>query len=69
MGDDLYFGEYLDLPPVTSVVEKAPRVLGVSPTPLGEALRRGFAWYRAQPRRPADYGFEDRLIAHAPERG
>ncbi len=47
VGDSFYFGEYLDLPPRTSVVEKAPRVLGVSPTPLDRALRLGFAWYRA----------------------
>lgn len=59
---NLYFGEYLDLPPMTEVVEKAPRILGVTPTPFEEALRRGFAWYRAQPRRPVDYSFEDRLL-------
>jgi len=63
LGDNIYFGDYLDLPPFTSVVEKAPRLLGIVPTPLEEALREGFAWYRAQPRRPANYAFEDRLIA------
>jgi 2'-hydroxyisoflavone reductase len=60
---NLYFGEYLDLPPHTSVVEKAPRLLGVRPTPIEQALQHGFAWYRAEPRRPADYAFEDRLLA------
>jgi len=59
----LYFGEYLDLPPITGFVAKAPDVLGVAPTPLDEALRASFAWYRAQPRRPVDYAFEDRLLA------
>ena len=63
MGESIYFGEYLDVPPSTSVVEKAPRVLGISPTPFQEALGQGFAWYQAQPRRPAAYEFEDRLIA------
>lgn len=63
VGDSIYFGDFLDLPPLTSVVEKAPRVLGVSPTPLDEALRKGFDWYQTQPRRPVDYTFEDRLIA------
>ena len=58
----LYFGEYLDLPPMSGLVEKAPDVLGVAPTPLDEALRASFAWYRAQPRRPIDYAFEDRLL-------
>jgi nucleoside-diphosphate-sugar epimerase len=62
-GNNLYFGEFLDLPPLRSVIEKAPRVLGFSPTPLDEALRKSYAWYQAQPRRPADYAFEDALIA------
>jgi nucleoside-diphosphate-sugar epimerase len=60
---NIYFGEYLDLPPYVSVVEKAPRILGVTPTPLDAALRESFAWYQAQPRRPVDYTFEDRLLA------
>ena len=63
VGDSIYFGDYLDLPPFTSVVEKAPRVLGIRPVPFEEALRQGFVWYQAQPRRPAAYQFEDRLIA------
>jgi nucleoside-diphosphate-sugar epimerase len=63
MGPHLYFGEYLDLPPHTEVVEKAPRLLGITPTPLDTALRVSFDWYRAQPRRPVDYAFEDRLLA------
>jgi 2'-hydroxyisoflavone reductase len=62
---NLYFGEYLDIPPITEVVDKAPRVLGVTPTAFEEALREGFAWYTTQPRRPVDYAFEDRLIANA----
>jgi nucleoside-diphosphate-sugar epimerase len=62
---NLYFGEYLDLPPHTTIVEKAPRILGVTPTPLERALASGFAWHRTQPRRPVDYAFEDRLLAMA----
>lgn len=61
-GKDLYFGEYLDLPPHTVNVDKARRVLGVIPTPLETALRLGFEWYATQPRRPSDYAFEDRLL-------
>jgi nucleoside-diphosphate-sugar epimerase len=60
---NLYFGEFLDLPPHTSVIEKAPRVLGITPTGLDEALRASFAWYESQPTRRVDYGFEDRLLA------
>lgn len=59
----LYFGEYLDLPPITQVVDKVTRLLGLTPMPFDEGLRRSFAWYQAQPRRPVDYTFEDRLLA------
>jgi 2'-hydroxyisoflavone reductase len=62
---NLYFGEMLDLPPHTSVVDKAAQVLGVTPTPLDAALREGFRWYLGQPRRPVDYAFEDGLILQA----
>lgn len=60
---NLYFGEYLDIPPHTSMVEKAPRVLGVTPTSLEAALGPSYAWYRAQPRRQVDYAFENRVLA------
>ena len=60
---NLYFGEYLDLPSHTSLIEKAPRVLGVTPSSLEAALAASFAWYEAQPRRQVDYTFEDRLLA------
>jgi nucleoside-diphosphate-sugar epimerase len=60
---NLYFGEFLDIPVYTSVVEKAPRVLGVTPTPIDDALAAGYAWYLNEPRRPVDYSFEDRLLA------
>ena len=62
IGPGSYFGEYLDLPPHTSNVEKVSRLLGVTPTPFEAALRAGFEWYLTQPRRPADYTFEDRLL-------
>jgi nucleoside-diphosphate-sugar epimerase len=61
----MYFGQALDLSPITEIVEQAPRVLGITPTPLDEALRIGFEWYRAQPRRLVDYSFEDRLVSVA----
>jgi len=65
IGPKAYYGEYLDLPPMTSVVEKARLVLGVTPTSLDAALRDSFEWYRTQPRRVVDYAFEDALIATA----
>jgi nucleoside-diphosphate-sugar epimerase len=62
---NLYFGEYLDLPPLTTVIDKAARILDFTPTPLDTALRAGFDWYSVQPRRPVDYTFEDQLLEHA----
>ncbi len=59
---NLYFGEYMDLPPLTIVVEKATRLLGLELTPFAEGLRRAFAWYLTEPRRPVDYAFEDRVL-------
>ncbi|MCL4808711.1 MAG: NAD-dependent epimerase/dehydratase family protein [Thermoanaerobaculia bacterium] len=60
---NLYFGEYLDLPPMTEAVGKVTRILGVTPIDFEEGLRRGREWYLAEPRRPVDYAFEDRVLA------
>lgn len=60
--ENLYFGEFLDIPAHTSVVEKVTRLLGVTPRRFDDALREGYAWYMTQPRRPVDYAFEDRLL-------
>lgn len=60
---NLYFGEYLDLPPITQVVEKVTEMLGIAPIAFEEGLRRTYEWYVAQPRRPVDYAFEDRVLA------
>jgi nucleoside-diphosphate-sugar epimerase len=60
---DLYFGEYLDLPPYSANLDKARRLLGTTPTPIEAAFRQGFDWYRTQPRRPIDYEVEDRILA------
>jgi 2'-hydroxyisoflavone reductase len=65
VGGNLYFGEALDMPPITSVVEKASRLLGISITDLETALGRSYEWYRTQPRREMDYAFEDGLVAEA----
>jgi nucleoside-diphosphate-sugar epimerase len=48
-----------------SFVEALARAAGVEPTPLDEALRVSFDWYREQPRRPVDCTFADRLLAMA----
>ena len=63
LGENIYFGDFLDLPPHITVIEKAPRLLGIRPTSLDAALAESFAWYQAQPRRRVDYTFEDRLLS------
>jgi 2'-hydroxyisoflavone reductase len=60
--NNLYFGEVLDMPPHTEVVDKAARVLGVTPTPIEAAFAEGYHWYLTQPSRQVDYSFEDRLL-------
>jgi 2'-hydroxyisoflavone reductase len=68
VGNNLYFGEFLDHPAHVAVIEKAPRLLGIRPTALDAALAHSFAWYRQQPRRPVDYSFEDRLLGRGTTR-
>ncbi len=63
MSEPFYFGQYLDLPPITENVSKLQRVLGVRLTAFATGLRETRRWYLRQPRRKADFGFEDRLIA------
>ncbi len=65
MGDPMYFGQYLDLPPITENVSKVQRVLGVRLTALETGLRETYRWYLRQPRRKSDFQFEDRLISSA----
>jgi len=61
-GGDLYFGDFLDLPPHTVAVAEAPRVLGLKLSGFEASLRHTFEWHQAQPRRPKDYALEDRLL-------
>ena len=62
----LYFGQYLDLPPITELVQKAQRLLGFQPSPFLHALRETYQWYREKrPFAPPDFGFEEELICKA----
>jgi nucleoside-diphosphate-sugar epimerase len=65
MTDPMYFGEYLDVAPITENVSKLQRVLGVKPVSFETGLRETYRWYLRQPRRKGDFSFEDRLIASA----
>ncbi|MGH7448327.1 MAG: NAD-dependent epimerase/dehydratase family protein [Longimicrobiales bacterium] len=62
---NLYYGEYLDLPSLTTATDKVKRILGFTATPLDAALHASYDWYLAQPRRPVDYTFEDRVLVSA----
>lgn len=61
----LYFGVYLDVPPITMKVGKVRDDLGLDPVPLEEGLRRTFGWYREQSRPTPDFSWEDRLLEDA----
>jgi len=65
MGDPMYFGEYLDVLPITQNVSKLQRVLGVRPIAFETGLRETYRRYLRQPRRKLDFSFEDRLLASA----
>lgn len=63
MGPNLYFGMYFDLPPITSVISKAQRVLGFKPTPFCDGMKETYRWYaRHHDKKAIDYAFEDRLL-------
>jgi 2'-hydroxyisoflavone reductase len=67
MGPKLYFGMYLDMPPITQVTAKAQRVLKFKPTEFATGLKETYRWYLRHNGFPKpDYSFEDALLANAP---
>jgi nucleoside-diphosphate-sugar epimerase len=62
MAPPLYFGVYLDLPPLTVKPDRARSELGITPTPLEEGLRDTFEWYRRETRPEPDFTWEDALL-------
>jgi nucleoside-diphosphate-sugar epimerase len=66
MGPRLYFGMYFDLPPITMIISKAQRVLGLKPTSFPEGLKQTYKWYLRHHEKPStDYTFENLLLAKA----
>ena len=66
MGPNLYFGQYFDLPPITTLVAKAQRVLRFKPVSFADGLAETYKWYQRHHKRTAiDYSFEDALLARA----
>jgi nucleoside-diphosphate-sugar epimerase len=62
MSPPLYFGAYLDVPPITVRADRVRDELGLDLTPLEDGFRETFEWYRRQQRPRADYSFEDRVL-------
>lgn len=58
----LYFGVYLDIPPIGVRVERVRSELGVELRPLEVGLRETFEWYQRQDRPPPDFSWEDQLV-------
>jgi nucleoside-diphosphate-sugar epimerase len=63
MEPPLYFGAYLDVPPLTVTGDKLRDRLGVELVPLREGMAETFAWYREQDRPPPDTTWEDGVLA------
>ena len=67
MGPKMYFGVYLDMPPITQITAKAQRMLKFKPTDFEEGLQETYKWYLRNAKFPEqDYSFEDMLLANAP---
>jgi nucleoside-diphosphate-sugar epimerase len=67
MGPRLYFGFYLDNPPITQVTAKVQRVLKFKPVDFGTGLKDTYKWYlRHNHAAKQNFEFEDKLLANAP---
>jgi len=71
MAEPMYFGEYLDLPPITEAVGRVKRVLNVSLTPFAAGLKETHRWYARHhgEEKKIDFSFENNLIRQARENG
>lgn len=61
----LYFGVFLDIPPIVVRNDRLRNELGIEPIPLEDGLRETYDWYRQQQRPQADFTWEDRVLAAA----
>ncbi len=59
----LYFGAYLDIPPITVRNERLLTDLALELTPLENGLQETFRWYAAQHRPTPDFSWDDKAIA------
>lgn len=61
----LYFGVYLDIPPITARVDRVRSELGLELTALEDGLHETYRWYEQQQRPEPDFSWEDRLLVAA----
>lgn len=61
----LYFGVYLDIPPITARSDRVRSELGLELTALEDGLRETYRWYEQQKRAQPDFSWEDRLLVAA----
>ena len=58
----MYFGAYLDLPPIPVRSERTRSELGLELTPFDAGLRETFRWYQQQQRAKPDFSWEDSIL-------
>jgi nucleoside-diphosphate-sugar epimerase len=66
MDEPYYFGEYLDVPPITENIGKVTRMLKMKLTPFEAGLKETYKWYtRNHKPRTAGFDFDDKVLALA----
>jgi 2'-hydroxyisoflavone reductase len=66
MEEPFYFGEYLDVPPITENIGKVARLLKTRSTAFEIGLKETYRWYTRNHRpRTAGFEFDDKLLAMA----
>jgi 2'-hydroxyisoflavone reductase len=61
-GPPMYFGVYLDIPPITVTNNRVQSELGLELRALETGMRETYDWYLQQQRAKPDYSWEDQLI-------
>ena len=61
----LYFGAYLDIPPIVVRADRVRTELGVDLMSLEDGFRETYRWYQQQQRPQPDFSWEDRVLASA----
>lgn len=63
MAPPLYFGAYLDIPPITVTNDRLRTDLGLELTPLEDGFAETYRWYASQSRPTPDFSWDDRALA------